>query len=195
MSDIKAILKEATQDLLSDDVLKEIENAFNKSVESKVSLHVEKALNEQDEDYSKKLEHLLQTIDKDHTEKLKKVVEALDANRAEKLKQIVEKYQAALSKEAVEFKDNTINNISAYLEAYLDETVPSTDIKEAVRNSKAVKVLENVRKLLGVDAALEKDSIKDAVVAAGIKYIFLSKLFSITIWLLELQDIPSILCV
>ena len=42
--------------------------------------------------------------------------------------------------------------------------VPAADIKEAVRNSKAVKVLENVRKLLGVDAALEKDSIKDAVV-------------------------------
>ena len=29
MSDIKSILKEATKDLLSDDVLKEIENSFN----------------------------------------------------------------------------------------------------------------------------------------------------------------------
>lgn len=164
MSDIKTILKEATQDLLSSEVLKEIEDAFNKSVENKVTLHVEKALSEQDEDYSKKLEHLLNAIDRDHTEKLKKVVEALDANRAEKLKTVVEKYQAALKKEAGDFKKGTINNISAYLEAYLDEVVPTADVKEAVRNSKAVKVLENVRKLLGVDAALEKESIKDAVV-------------------------------
>jgi len=164
MSDIKSILKEATQDLLSEDVLKEIENAFNASVQSKVQIHVEKALDEQDEDYSKKLEHLLQAIDNDHTEKLKKVVEALDSNRAEKLKAVIEKYQIALKKEAGEFKQGTVNNVSAYLEAYLDEVVPAADIKEAVRNSKAVKVLENVRKLLGIDAALEKDSIKDAVV-------------------------------
>ena len=164
MSDIKSILKEATKDLLSDEVLKEIENSFNSSVQNKVQIHIEKALAEQDEDYSKKLEHLLSAIDNDHTEKLKKVVEALDANRAEKLKTVVEKYQAALKKEAGEFKEGTINNISAYLEAYLDEVVPTADVKEAVRNSKAVKVLENVRKLLGVDAALEKESIKDAVV-------------------------------
>ena len=72
MKDIKSILKEATQDLLSEDVLKEIEDAFNTTVSEKVQIHVTKALTEQDEDYSKKLEHLLEAIDADHTNKLEK---------------------------------------------------------------------------------------------------------------------------
>jgi formate dehydrogenase maturation protein FdhE len=87
-------LKEATKDILTEDVLKEIETAFNASVDQKVKIHVEKALMEQDEDYSKKLEKLVEAIDTDHTAKLDKVVEALDADRAEKLKQVV--YASAL---------------------------------------------------------------------------------------------------
>ena len=163
MKDIKSILKEATQDLLSEEVLKEIENAFNASVQEKVQIHVTKALTEQDEDYSNKLENLLEAIDADHTKKLEKVVEAIDANHAEKLKAIVAKYSAALNEEAKNFKDATVNNISTYLEAYLDETVPAADIEAAVKNKRAIAVLEQVRSLLGVDAALAKDSVRDAV--------------------------------
>jgi hypothetical protein len=162
--DIKAILKEATQDLLSEEVLKEIEAAFNSAITEKVQLHVTKALTEQDEDYSKKLEHLLGAIDADHTTKLEKVVEAIDQNHSEKLKAIVSKYSEALSKEAKTFKDATINNISAYLEAYLDETIPAQDIKDAVKNRKALEVLDQLRSILGVDAALAKESVREAIV-------------------------------
>lgn len=164
MKDIKTILKEATQDLLSEDVLNEIENAFSTAVNDKVQLHVTKALTEQDEDYSKKLEHLLEAIDADHTLKLQKVVEAIDVNHGEKLKDIVEKYSDALKKEAAQFKDDTINNISAYLESYLEETVPTNDIKDAVTNKKALEILGQIRSILGVDAALAKESVRDAIV-------------------------------
>lgn len=163
MKGIKSILKEATQDLLSEEVLKEIEDAFNSTVAEKVQIHVTKALTEQDEDYSKKLEHLLEAIDADHTKKLEKVVEAIDANHTEKLKKLVEKYAAALNKEAKEFKDNTINNISTYLEAYLDEAIPAEEVKDAVKNRKALEVLDQLRSILGVDAALAKESIREAV--------------------------------
>ena len=162
--DIKTILKEATKDLLSEEVLKEIEDAFNSSVQDKVQLHVTKALTEQDEDYSKKLEHLLEAIDADHSKKLEKVVEAIDANHAEKLKALVQKYAGALKDEAKSFKDETINNISTYLEAYLDETIPAEEVKDAVKNKRALEVLDQLRSILGVDAALAKESIREAVV-------------------------------
>lgn len=164
MSDIKAILKEATQDLLSDEVLKEIENAFNTSVNEKVQVHVTKALTEQDEDYSKKLETLLEAIDADHTLKLQKVVEAIDANHAEKLKNIVEKYSKVIKEEASKFKNDTINNISTYLEAYIDETIPAEEIKDAVKNKRAFEILGQIRNILGVDAALAKESVREAVI-------------------------------
>ena len=164
MSDIKTILKEATQDLLSDEVLKEIENAFNTSVNEKIQVHVTKALTEQDEDYSKKLETLLEAIDADHTLKLQKVVEAIDANHAEKLKNIVEKYSKVIKEEASKFKNETINNISTYLEAYIDETIPAEEIKDAVKNKRAFEILGQIRNILGVDAALAKESVREAVI-------------------------------
>jgi len=162
--DIKTILKEATKDLLSEEILKEIEDAFNSSVQDKVQLHVTKALTEQDEDYSKKLEHLLEAIDADHSKKLEKVVEAIDANHTEKLKALVQKYAGALKSDAKSFKDETINNISTYLEAYLDETIPAEEVKDAVKNKRALEVLDQLRSILGVDAALAKESIREAVV-------------------------------
>lgn len=158
------ILKEATKDILTEQTLNEIQQAFEASVNEKVKIHVEKALAEQDEDHSKKLEALVEAIDKDHVGKLNKVVAAIDENHSAKLKNIVEKYQKVLSSEAKDFKTETINDISTYLEAYLDEIVPAEDIKKAVANRKANDTLAKVRNLLAVDAAIAQESIREAVI-------------------------------
>jgi hypothetical protein len=161
---ISELLKAATKDILTEDVLKEIESAYEASVDAKVQLHVEKALNEQDEDYAKKLETLLEAIDADHVAKLKKVVEALDADRARKLKQIVQKYETALTTEATNFKNQMVDQVSNYLELYLEEKLPVTDLQEAVNNKRAASVLNEMRNMLSVDMALAQESIRDAVV-------------------------------
>jgi len=161
---ISQVLKEATKDILTEDVLKEIETVFNEAVDQKVAIHVEKALNEQDEDYAKKLETLIEAIDNDHTRKLKTVVTALDRDRAAKLKKVVEKYEAALVSEASEFKSSLVSQISDYLELYLEEKLPFAEIQEAVNNKRANAVLNEIRNLLSVDMALAKESIKDAIV-------------------------------
>jgi len=163
-NNIAKVLREATKDILTEDVLKEIEAAFDSTVNERVQLHVEKALAEQDADYSKKLETLVEAIDTDHTNKLKKVVDAIDTDRAEKLKVVVEKYEAALKKEASAFKNNMIDQVSKYLDLYLEEKLPLTDIKEAVKNKRAITVLEGLRTELSVDMALAKDNIRDAIV-------------------------------
>ena len=161
---ISELLKAATKDILTEDVLKEIESAYEASVDSKVQLHVEKALNEQDEDYAKKLETLLEAIDADHTTKLNKVVAALDADRAKKLKKIVEKYETALTTEADNFKSQMIYQVSNYLELYLEEKLPTADLQEAVNNKRAAAVLNEMRNMLSVDMALAQESIREAVV-------------------------------
>ena len=163
-NNISELLKAATKDILTEDVLKEIESAYEASVDAKVQLHVEKALNEQDEDYAKKLENLLEAVDADHTAKLKKVVTALDADRANKLKQIVEKYEAALTAEATNFKSEMIDQVSNYLELYLEDKLPMSEIQEAVNNKRAASVLNEMRNMLSVDMALAQESIRDAVV-------------------------------
>ena len=161
---ISELLKVATKDILTEDVLKEIESAFETSVNDKVKLHVEKALNEQDEDYANKLETLLEAIDADHTAKLEKVVSALDADRTAKLKRVIEKYETALTQEATNFKSTLVDEISNYLDLYLEEKLPVTEIQEAVNNKRAAAVLNDMRNMLSVDMALAQESIRDAVV-------------------------------
>jgi len=106
----------------------------------------------------------LEAIDKDHTAKLQKVVKAIDVNHGEKLKAIVEKYQTALVSEASSFKSNIINDVSTYLDAYVDEAIPKAQIQEAVQNRRAQVVLEQIKEFLGVDSALAKKAVKSAII-------------------------------
>jgi len=162
--DIKEILKKSTNDLLSEDALTEIGNAFESAVNDKVKVHVEKALTEQDEDYANKLQKLLQVVDEDHTKKLVRVVEAIDKNHAAKFKAVVGKFNKEINNQAQLFKEEMINNISTYLEAYIDETIPAEKINEAINNKKANVIVEQIREILGVDAALAQKSIKSAII-------------------------------
>jgi len=156
-------VNDATKDILSEDILKEIETAFNANVDDKVKIHVEKALNEQDEDYAKKLEKLVEVIDADHTNKLNQVVEAIDTNHAQKLKNIVSRYEKTIKEEVSAFKGNLVAQVSKYLEIYLEEKIPAKQIQEAVNNKKAAKLLSDMRNMLSVNEALAKHSIRDAV--------------------------------
>jgi len=76
---------------------------------------------------------------------------------------VVSKYEQTLNNDAAAFKAQLVESISDYLETYLDEKVPTADIQEAVRNKKALVVLESLRNHLAVDAALQKESIKEAI--------------------------------
>ena len=161
---IAELLKKQPEPILSDESLTEIENVFYKSVEEKAKLHVEKALMEQDADYAGKLKNLLEVVDKDHTNKLLKVVEAIDNNHSHKLQLLVAKFNKELNNNAKGFKDSVVNNISTYLEAYLDEAIPSDKLNEAIKAKRAEVVLEQIREMLGVDMAVAQKSIKSAIV-------------------------------
>lgn len=161
-------LKQATGDLLNEESLAAIEQSFNESVDAKVvelvTLQVEKALVEQDEDHAAKLESLLEAIDTDHTNKLNRVVKAINENHAAKLKNIVKKYSNDVVEEAATFKGDLVDRISNYLELYIENTIPADDIKSAVENKNAQQQLAEMRKFLAVNDALSRYSIKSAIV-------------------------------
>jgi hypothetical protein len=163
MSELTNVLKEAAGDVLTDETLNQIERVFTEAVDSKVAIHVEKALTEQDESHAKKLTELLEAIDTDHTRKLEKVVESIDKNHSQKLVQLVKRYENSINEEANQFKQSLVESISTYIEEYIDEKIPVENIQEAVKNKKAIAVLENLRSTLGIDFALSKETIKDAI--------------------------------
>ena len=119
-TDVAAMLKEAVGELLTQETLDAIQEAFDKSVETKAdelsSLRVEKALVEQDEDHAEKLEKLLEAIDKDHSGKLNRVLKAVNENHAHKLQQVVKKYSSDVVEEAGKFKDDLVTRVSNYLD-------------------------------------------------------------------------------
>ena len=161
--DIKETLKEGTEGILSEEVLNEIEAAFNDAVSQRALLQVEAALVQQDEDHATKVHQLLEAIDEDHAKKLKRIVEAVNNNHTQKLKRVLGKFHGALNEDASQFKGTLVENVSNYLDLYLQKTFPANTLNEAVQNKRAENVLKEVQKVLAVDMALAKDSIKDAV--------------------------------
>ena len=77
---------------------------------------------------------------------------------------IIEKYQTELNDGAGNFKSSLLENMSNYLDLYLEKTFPQGMLEEAIKNKRADNILAEVRKLLAVDMALAKDEIKDAVI-------------------------------
>jgi hypothetical protein len=156
-------IKDATKDILSEDNLAEIQSAFDDAVATKVQLHVEKALLEQDTAHAEKLNKLLVAIDEDHTKKLGALVEAIDQDHSGKLSAIVQRHQGVLSEQADNFKQTLVENISNYLELYLEKVAPKNLLDEAVTNRRSADFLAELRNLLAVDTALSKNSIRNAV--------------------------------
>jgi uncharacterized protein YigA (DUF484 family) len=157
-------LKELTKDVLNEESLKEITTAFETAVDAKASLQVESALVQQDTDHAEKVQNLLEAIDADHTQKLEKLVEAIDGNHVDKLKNVISRYESVVSEEAGKFKGEMVNNVSKYLDLYLENLVPANSIKKAAHNKRADQLLEQLRSHLGIDLALAQDSIKTAIV-------------------------------
>ena len=160
---ITSVLREATDGILTEDALSEIETVFEESVEERASLHVEKALAEQDDDHADKLEKLLEAIDTDHTSKLNRIVNAINTDHARKLAAAASKFNATLNEDASSFKDTLVESVSNYLEIYLEKAIPAEDITTAMKNTAATSMLSQLREALAVDNALSKASIRGAV--------------------------------
>lgn len=156
-----------------------IEQRANELAEERVKLQVEAATIRIDEEHSAKLQHLLESIDSDHTAKLQKLVEAIDADHTAKLKkvlsaiddkhtvmleQVIEKYENTLQNEAVAYKEKLVEDVSNYIELYIDRLIPQTQIDEATQNIQARRVLEQVRQLVSIDEEYINSEIKEALV-------------------------------
>lgn len=161
-------LKKVASDVLSEETLDTIEQTFNESVNNKAEelaqLRVEKALVEQDEEHSIKLEKLLEAIDTDHTHKLKRMVEAIDKSHAQKLIALVEKFRSEIDGDAKLFKESLVDNISNYIDLYIENTIPTEDIQEAVKNKHAMTVLSSLRQSLSIDNAMSNTQVREAVI-------------------------------
>lgn len=159
---IAAILENIDKNILNEETATAIAEAFetavNEKVASRIALETEKALLEQDTDHAAKLKQLIEAIDKDHTAKLEKVVESINVNHASKLEKLVSYYRKAINEKAKGFSDKIVEEISNYLDLYLDKIVPQEQLQEAVSNVSAKQQLAEIKKIISLDpSALNED--------------------------------------
>lgn len=164
---INEIMGNIKEEVLTEEAKSAIVQAFNEQVENgikeKVELEVKAALVEQDELHTTKLEKLLEAIDEDHAAKLDMIIQKIDEDHSEKLKTMASKYEYILKEDAEEFKSDLITKMSSYLDMKVKELIPLEAIKEACENTRARKLIDEVKKILVIDSAYFNKTIKEAV--------------------------------
>lgn len=174
MDKIEQLLKEATKDILSNESLQKLTEAFSaivtKTADEKAKLQVEAALVKQDAEYTEKLKVVLENIDKDHSEKMATLIEKLDEDRTSKLKRVVEAYDAKVKayetgykKDAKLFKESVIKNVSKFLDKNLEKHVPQDMLKEAVENTRSRLILRKIADLISVNEIALNEKFVDAL--------------------------------
>lgn len=164
---INEVLENMGDGVLTTEAKEAIVEAFELAVESKVNERVELEVNnvvqQIDEDHSQKLTTLLEAIDKDHSQKLVNVIKRVDEDHTKKLQHVIKRYDKILKEEAGKFRDSFIDEISNYMELYLDKAIPKQQVQEATQNSSARKMIEEIKKIVAVDKAFISENIKEAL--------------------------------
>jgi len=167
MSKIKEVLEKIGKDVLTEETKTALAEAFNTTVNEivaeRIKLETDTAVSKLDEEHTAKLEQLLEAIDKDHSEKLKKVLQKIDEDHGEKLQTVVKKYEKMLQEEAIDFRNSVVEEVSNYLDLYLDKTVPTKQISEAVESMQARRMIEEIKKVVSVDESYITSNIKEAL--------------------------------
>jgi len=165
--EISSILKNLDQSILNEETASQIAEAFetavNEKVKTKVSLEIEGALLKQDEEHASKLQNLIEALDLDHTNKLKEVVDAINENHASKLEDVVSLYKESLNEKASKFSGKLINEMSNYLDMYLEKHLPVEQLQEAVENTHAKVQLEKIKNMLNLDPEQLNENVKEVL--------------------------------
>lgn len=165
--DISSIINTIDTSVLNEEVASAIAEAFetavNEKVNSKLTLEVESALSKQDEEHASKLEKLLESIDADHSEKLKKVVNAINENHTVKLEKLVGFYRTALNEKAENFSKKIVNELSNFMDMYLEKAIPQQQLDEAVSNTTARKQLEKIKEIISFDPSSLNEDVKGLI--------------------------------
>jgi len=168
---IKDLISSLNLNITEEDAT-QIAEAFDTAVNAKateqVQLQVESALKTQDEEHAEKLNKVLEAVDKDHAKKAEHLIQTLNENHAEKLKLIIKRYNKLISEKANSFSKKMVNEVSSFLDLYIERAIPQAQLDEAVKNTLAVNKLHKLREFLSIGDDLLAENNKK-VLAEGRK--------------------------
>ena len=164
------LIRESMGDVISPELAEKINGMFQEAVEKqvaqKIQLTVENELDKQDANHAEELEKLLENVDADHLEKTKKLLSAMDENYSSKLVAYSKKMEKQINENAQQFQTALKESISNFLDSYIDKVIPMKTIEEAVQNTRSLRMIEQIKDVIGIDPAFVSKSIKSAVMEA-----------------------------
>jgi hypothetical protein len=165
--DIAELLPEAISKNLSPESMSALKEEFERLVESKVAerLAIATAAAEAslDEEVNKQTTELIHKIEEAHKIGLEKVVTHLNEKHDANIAKVRNYYKNQLGREALKFKDALVESISKYIDARIDKLVPYAEVKAAVKNDSAMRVLESFKNILDVNEASGNIAIRSAI--------------------------------
>ena len=189
---VKDLLPKELLEAISENGLATLQEAFDKLVESKVSEQIQTAVKSAevslDAALTERLEKLVSKLDENAKINLVKVVTKLNENhkaemaevkskamaRINEMKQkankaietIKENYEIKASKEAENFMESITKELGKFITENIDSCIPYEQISSAVKNTKAMELLENFKQLLNFDAVYQSESLKRPILEA-----------------------------
>lgn len=177
----ESLLPKAILENLSEDSLKKVEEKLNNIVESKVNervnLAVEAAEANFDAEANKDIDKLVVKIEEAHKRMACKSFKTIKENHAKQLNKVRRYYTEKVQRDADKFMNKLTERVSNYIESRVDKVVPYNQVKEAFRNNTAIKLLESLKKILGVGTAKEcaKAYLKNPILEAKQKLVRYNK--------------------
>ena len=166
-TNITDLLPEAIKVALSEESLSVINKEFETLVESKVNERIniataaaEAAL---DEEVNKRRTELVHKIEEAHKIGLERVYTYLTEKNQKNERLIRNFYKKQIGKEAEAFRKRLCENVARAIDERIDKLVPYNEVKAAVKNETAMRVLESFKGILNINEATVQKEIREAV--------------------------------
>lgn len=189
---VKDLLPKELLEAVSAEGLATLQEAFDKLVESKVSEQIQTAVKSAevslDAVLTERMQKLVEKINESHKVNLVKVVNAINESHSAEVKAIKAKavkrinetkenankaianlketYENKTAKEAEMFRESITKELGKFITESIDKCIPYDEISKAVKNTKAIELLESFKQILNFDAVYESESLKRPILEA-----------------------------
>ena len=189
---VKDLLPKELLEAVSENGLATLQEAFDKLVESKVSEQIQTAVKSAevslDAVLTERMQKLVAKLDENAKINLVKVVNAINENHAVEMKNVKaqamtrinemrenankaianlkESYENKAAQEAEMFRESITKQLGKFITESIDKCIPYNEISAAVKNTKAIELLESFKQLLNFNETYQSESIKKPMMEA-----------------------------
>ena len=189
---VKDLLPKELLEAVSENGLATLQEAFDKLVESKVSEQIATAVKSAevslDAALTERMQKLVAKLDENAKINLVKVVNKLNESHAAEVAEIKakavkrinetkenaykaistikENYETKTSKEADMFRESITKELGKFIVENVDKCIPYEQIQSAVKNTKAIELLESFKQLLNFEEVYNSEALKRPILEA-----------------------------